>query len=571
MAPSISPRTSLVADGSTYAWYTSNRVIGFRTINSNLNGTGLTLNDSKFEITNTDLTNQKFIPNKFNQRIKEELLSNLFVRRTQTLTNLGDSIKFKDPTTGTIITLSECTKPVAITKLEKIFLEWLLLVIKDTNLSDYNNYLYNGTYGLNTSRNYDIIIPEIIFDIICDRNMLEINKIVLGNYLVTYPLTNALYTKFQSYGYLDSDFNIEQILFSFYRFKIGTDIRTPITYDTNGIVLPTLKEIQFGNKPRNFDYIFIPQKHSFKKILPINLPSRPSGSNYFDNVGACLYKKKIDENLINYKTNDSTINAYFDYFVSPNGSITNDGLTPFTPKSLVGDCPNGKKVLLLPGTYTGWNNNGPYRHPAVLHGMSNHEVWGCGDKTIIDVPVDITGIGVFGGAVPTTTLNGNGSLNNLKVIWRTSYVVSGTITTNYCYAQLTYSNNNNANNFTFYRINFANQPGSRYTLAGREAAGLTSTIYFKNCTITGGTYYSSYFGNNESVSTIADSSTYTMMSNGYDPTYKGFVDNLLESVEFTPCYTLLPIIDDSNPDSNSIILENTANITNIPNFNIKLA
>ena len=62
-----------------------------------------------------------------------------------------------------------------------------------------------------------------------------------------------------------------------------------------------------------------------------------------------------------------------------------------------------------------------------------------------------------------------------------------------------------------------------------------------------------------------------MMIKGYDPIYKNFINNLYNTVEFTPCYTLLPLSDDSNPDNNSIILENNQNVTSIPNFSIKLA
>ncbi len=557
------PYLTTTTYGTSYSWDSNiKKLLVYPKVEPN--GQILMLEDFNLDTTKTKLS-------KLPQRLLIENTKNLLTKASTTLSNLGEAIKFKDPTTGNIITLSECTKPVALTKLEEIFLEWLWVLTKDTSLTEYNRYLYNNAYGLNTSRNYDIIIPEIIFDILCDRNMLNINKIILGEYLTSYPLTSGLYAKFQSYGYQDSDFNLDDILFSFYRFKINTDIRTPILYDVNGPILPTFKDIDFGIKPRNFDYIFIPQKHNSKSILASNLPPRPDGSSYFDNIGACNYKKKLAENLMNYKESDVEINAYFDYFISPTGSDTNDGLTPYTPKAMVGACPAGKKILLLPGTYTGILNNGGYRHPEVLHAMSSHEVWGCGNKTIIDVPSNISGVGVNGSVVPTATLNGSGSLNNLKVIWRNNYAPNSTITTEYCYAIINSSNVNNADGFTFYRINFANQDGSRYTLASRTATNYLATIYFKNCTITGGIFYTGYHGNNSSTQSITDKYIYDLMSKGYDPTYKGFIDNILDSVEFTPCYTLLPISDDSNPDSNSIILENTANITNIPNFSIKLA
>ena len=555
-----------------YGWYMMSRAYGDSTNPSNwVDSTNIYLIPKKKQSKNL-VSKTSYLPAKLNtkmsntlkgklfKRYQEEYSSNLVVKQSQTLTNLNETIKFKDPDSNEVITISELINPIAVTKLEEIFLEWLVLVAKDTNLEKYNDYVYTNAYGLNTARNYDLIIPEIIFSILSNKNMANINKIVLSYYLTQYPLPNGLYTRFQNYGYIDSDFNIENILYQFYSFKFDTNVKTPVTFDTNGPVVPKYKNLPFSSKSRVFDYIFIPQKSSQKSLLASQLPPIPKLSSYIDSIGSCMYKKKIEESLIDYKTTDTTILNYFNYFISPTGSNSNDGLSPYTPKATVGGCPAGSRVLLLPGTYTGSTPGGC---PPPLVGITSHEVWGCGDSTILVAPN--CGIGQESRVIPGSS-TGSGSLNNCKVLYTNTQNWGGTITTDYCYIVAGGSNSG----FTFYRVNFVNS--GRYTLAGwnQNYGNKGGTIYFNNCTVTGGIYVSDYYGNNHLQQSVTDYSIYKSMSGSYDISYKHFIDNLNTAIEFTPAYTLIPITDDSNPDSNSIILENTQNVTQIPNFEFKL-
>mgnify|MGYP000485792760 CR=1 FL=1 len=151
----ICPITNPTTDGTSSSWQTTNRILGFRTDKTSLSNS-LELKDTTFDIVGE---NTKLLPNKLNYRLKEELFTGLIVKQAQTLSNFGESIKFKDPINNSILTLEEVTKPVAISKLETIFLEWLSLVAKETSLDKYNDYAYYTSTGVNTNNEYNIVIP----------------------------------------------------------------------------------------------------------------------------------------------------------------------------------------------------------------------------------------------------------------------------------------------------------------------------------------------------------------------------------------------------------------------------
>lgn len=500
-------------------------------------------------------------------RYREEYLTRLFKRETQTLSNLNESIKFKDPVTNDIIEISESYNPVAISRVEAIFLEWLVQLTKVTNLTDYNNYVYSNLKGLNTNRLFDLIIPEIIFTLICDRKMFNINKLVLENYLVTNPLSQALLDKLLENGLEVSDFDIAKILETFFRFKVGVDSRTPIVFDANGPVYPKYNKIEFGLTPKEFNYIFIPQTASQR----LSLSPRPIHANYFNSN--CDYNLKIPEVDLNTKSYDLSMISGF-YFVGVDGLNTNDGLSPDLPKKDLSTIPAGSNVYLLPGNYTGYDTisdiggGTPLRKPKVFNGFNNHNIYGFGDTTIVNVEAP-------GGADGRCILYRphGGSIHNMKFlftgrtfssdsyIYQASYVTSPNMVLNE--VSVGY----------FYNCNFINT--GYYNPCGKSS-GRNPAAYLYNCTITGGIYDSSYYGNawytSSPARTSIDEDILTGKFNPTNLTNKSLIDNFNSSYEITPCYTLLPIADDEetfNKD-NTIELEINKNITNIPNMNYKL-
>ncbi len=557
-----------------YGWYMMAREYGDSTNPSNWVDTTTPYFIPKFKRSKNLVPKTSYLPAKLNTslsntikgkvftRYKEEYYSNLVVKESQTLSNFGESIKFKDPINGNIITLTELTKPTMISKLEEIFLEWLSNVTKETALDNYNAYYYTNSYGLNTAREYNIVVPEIIFNLITNKNMMNINKIVLEQYLIDYPLDTyaELYTKFISYGYIDTDFNIPNILKTFTNAVINTDIRIPLTTDSNKLVLPKFNSINYNPLKIDYNYIFIPQKNKNKEILGSTLPPLYSDAIYFDNTGSCNYKKRPNfDDIYNQVLVDPSL---FDFYISPTGNDSNPG-TITLPKKTVGACTDGKKILLLPGTYSQlWTYDWNYGTiPLVFQGMWNHMVFGCGDSTIINC------VGAWQGRDKHLVVSGgsSGRICNLKVNW--SSEGSGS-----------YENaliHNAAGGFCIIGVNFNFTPSNPYYSLNYNNNG--GTIYYYECNFINGSRVGNYSGSQDLIATMPD--WYRGMVNTISTispaslaasTYKGHYNNIISAVEFIPAYTLLPISDDSNSDDNSIILENTSNITSIPNFEFKL-
>lgn len=554
----ICPSTTSITDGTSYAWQTTNKILGFRTDKTSLSSS-LELKDTTFDIVEE---NTKLLPNKLNYRLKEELYTGLIVKESQTLSNFGEAIKFKDPITNIVYTLTEATKPNLISKLEEIFLEWLNIITKNTSLDKYNDYYYTNSYGLNTAREYNILVPEIIFNLLTDKNMININRIVLDYYLNINPLINYtdLYTKFISYGYTDTDFNISNILKTFNSSKINTDIRIPLTTDSNKMVLPKFNNINYNPLKIDYNFIFIPQKNKNKEICGSTLPSLYSDASYFDATGSCVYKKKPNfDEVYNEVLVDPTL---FDYYISPTGKNSNPG-TITLPKQTIGACPDGSKVLLLPGTYSQlWTYDTYYGTiPLVFQGMSNHMVFGCGDRTIINC------VGTWQGRDKHLVISGGsgGRICNFKVNWSSE-------------GSIGYENaliHNAAGGFCIIGVNFNFTPSNPYYSLNYNNNG--GTIYYYECSFINGSRVGNYSGSQSLIATMPD--WYRSMVNtiaNISPaslaasTFAAHYNKLISTVEFTPAYTLIPITDDSNPDSNSIILETTSNITAIPNFEFKI-
>ncbi len=557
----ICPYTTTNVTGTVYNWQSTGRILGFRKNYTILGENGLNLDNFNLELTK-GLVPTKLVPNKLNARIREELFSSLMVKAQQTLTVYGSAIQFKDPVTDSVITLSELTNAITISDMIAKFIEWVVKLAEDNYLDNFNQYLYTKN-GLNTDRSLDIIIPEIIFNIISDRNMFNINKLVFEGYLTT----NAPSTYDIS---IPGDiFDLEDILETLFRSKSESSIITPATYGSGGLQLPNHNKFGFSKRQNEVKYMFIPQRTSQKEVKIGTLPPRPRSSTYIDSIGSCNYKNKIPLESVDYK--DTIVSLLTNaYFVGVNGNNSNDGLTPENPKADLTGCPAGSTVYLLPGTYTGevWRANvggGNIVYvPTVLNGFNGHNIYGFGtNKVTIEA----------GGWIRCILFNpSSGSIHNVKFIWTgiknfsnaglawiTSYIAFHGLAANRV--------------FQFYNCHFQNLYS--YNPAGTESSNNIDKVYLNNCSESGsGNYVSSYYTNAWVSRTVANNEIDTKILNAEvsAETFKtkDFVDNIKASYKFTPAYTLIPISDDSSPEDNSIILEINQNFTNIPNLSYKL-
>lgn len=493
----------------------------------------LILNNFNIELVKGDIPT-KLYPNKLNSRMREELFTGLVVKPSQTLKASNELIKFKDPITGAVNPLTELINAVAIGKPEKLFIDWIVALSKDNNLDNYNKHLYT-IYGLNTLRTYDILIPEIIFNLLADGNMFNVNLDILNGYFTTNPPA--------SYGIDTSgvDFNIENSLKVFSGYKSKASILTPVTYDVNGIVLPKFNA--FNNCKVQVDVLglFLPQR-------TIKVGAQDYG---YVNYNYDVYMATTgcnQEPIPNApSTDEQQLNDYlamFEWFISPTGSNSNDGKTKDTPKANLVGIPTGSIVCMLPGVYSGYYTYSGEARLNFMNGVDSHKLYGCGTQTIIDhtTPISVTfrdkPVFVYATA----------EFHNLKV----KYNADG--------RSENYSN--------------ALQKGGYITCYGVvfEITGTYSLAYnggnitYNNCTFNGGTRVANYHNgtsyiNNDTGFTLSeiDTKTISLRTNALKATTK-----------FSPKYTLLPITDDEAPDANSIILELNQNFTAISNFSYNI-
>lgn len=546
----ICPVTTTNTTGTVYNWQSTGRILGFKKNHVTLGENGLILDNFNLELSKGNIPT-RFIPNKLNARIREELFSNLMVKAQQTLTAYGQPIKFKDPVTNDIITLSELTNAVAVSQNIVNFIEWIVKLSETNNLDDYNQYFYTKN-GLNTDRSLDIIIPEIIFNMVTDQKMFNINKVILEGYLTSNPPSTFSIT-------VPGDtFDLDSILEVLFRSKSESSIITPAIYGANGLTLPSHNKFGFSKRQNDVKYLFIPQRTS-QRLLPMDPVSEYNFLNYdynkyLDTNSGCIYEPKNSSMDIFEEGYLAEYISQFQWFISPTGSNSNDGQTPETPKANFTGIPSGAKVCLLPGTYSGYYNYGSTASTAedqpwyesklnLFIGFSNHKAYGCGNLTIIDRSVS---------ANPSTSRDKpvfsgiSGELHNCKILYTSERTVSY-----YCAIQRWSS-------VTCYGVNFV--ISGYYSLA----YGSTNAVY-NNCIFNGGSRKGNYSGTS-TVNTI-DGSQLTID----DIKLCVINDKIIKAAyKFKPAYTLIPISDDEQPEDNSIVLEITQNFTNIPNLSYKL-
>ena len=530
-----------------------------------------------------DDTKVKLIINKLGKRIKEECLTNLFVKQSQTLTYNSKPITFilnKDEQIGINnpeIQLEENTLIAIFPKEIIIFLNWLKELMNYTLLDKYNDYLtYNGSKNINNL--YDIFIPELIFNILGTKKLIELNVKIFIEYFYIYPPSETIDP--------NNELNInilKKLLPYFYTNKMYSrdnkelNNKTSLVFNSNGLNFPDFSRINFNINRIDYKYIFIPQRTKIfetsknllknKTILTKNIHLY---AQYYSNiVSGIKLTKKVDEIKDFY-------GIEFDYYISPNGNDANTGKTPTFPKATLTNLPVGSKVLLLPGEYKAYtypaevlvsqSGHGPetrlsYRkiHPTVFYNMPNDlRIYGCGNDTIINYEANL----VKGSRYDSTGLGTRYSWYQLF------YPFSNTTRTKIFNISFK-TNITLSHTYDPYHFKFGQSIGIEYY----NCIFLNQNIYseegpsFKNCIFEGGVRLGSI---NPSTSFNHSDEDKLFIENplNYIRYNKKLNEFLLNSFNIEPMYTLIPI---GNQDEENVIqLETTTNITTITNLNYKL-
>ncbi len=573
----ICPYTTTNVTGTVYNWQSTGRILGFRKNYVVLGENGLNLNNFNLELTKGSIPT-KLVPNKFGTRIKEELYTNLFVKQNQVLEAYGETIKFVNPDELTkSVMIEEITRPVALPVNADIFLKWMEELSTETFFDKYNDYRYfAGSYDV--GKDFSLVIPELIFNILYTRDLYELNKEIFKMYLISNPPSQETDPEM----IINEDY-IDTILYCFYRCRVGKDgsyisNKNALVFGANGLALPDISSIEYSSKIVDYGFIFFPQRHKsndndFNDNVLKN--SIQYNSQYLESMYNSSIRKKVDKVAKDF-------NVKFDYYISPNGKNTNHGKSPEFPKFDFTGIPQNSKVLLLPGVY---NTIIKYsrtetipittrRNIVEIYGLSifpkivNYlDIYGCGDETLFDIK--------FNASYNITNLNGNfewqyyynyiqffmGSncnLYNFKIKWDINPHQIITDNRGYTFSE---SNTNH-----FYNINFESV-GNYFKVASNNLANR-----FFNCEFMGGTLVGNDVPNNEFVH---DSNIQKFIDDslGHVKTNRNIVTNLKDNYDFKPMYTLIPLNEGQNEDNQSktINLETTRNISKIPNLNYKLS
>ena len=574
----ICPLTTTNETGTTYNWQSTNRVLGFKFNENNLElaSSKLILNefgnypDDSVENKIDQRTN--FFPNKFGTRIKEELYTNLFVKQNQVLEAYGETIKFVNPSALTKpITIEEITKPVALPTHADIFLKWMEELSIETFFDKYNEYRYFvGKHDV--EKDFSLVIPELIFNILYTKDLYELNKEIFKMYLISNPPSQEIDPEM----IINGDY-IDTILYCFYKCRVGKDgsfvsNKNALVFGASGLMLPDISSIDYSSKVVDYRFIFFPQRHKGNeqagKNKLSNLPTIPKLQNYFEkgnNLSGCSIDPKVPEEEIEKYLNAVYMNE-FDYFIAPNGNDSNSGRSIYAPKKTVASCPAGSKILLLPGEYgssnstiVGWTQN-TYYPPAIIN-SNDRILFGCGSltkiKVLIPTEISVQRLRIFSGT------NLSGSVSNMDI-----YINTNTEYT-YSFGLVHWREPSHLFTFKLKNINFIlNKPILRVASDGYNPG---KTI-FENCTFTHADVSSALTGpkeyktvTNSALDTILLTNPNSILIN--DPS---LIANLKDNYAFKPMYTLIPL-DKGQNESKTINLETTRNISKIPNLNYKLS
>lgn len=563
----ISPLYTTVLSGS-YSWASTPRIFCVETNEVDTGSTTLSINtiDTKLEL------DKNIKLNKIGYRPIEELYSNLFVKGSQTLTAYGETIKFVNPFAQTVgIELEEITSPVALPRFANIFLKWIEELSTNTALDNYNQYLF--------TRDQDILIPEVLFNILYTKNLLELNKTIFKGYLITNPPSAEI----DPNEIITNSF-IDEVLYCFSKSRVRSsnyaNNKTSLIYNTNGLVLPDLSKIDYSSKPIDYQFIFFPQRHNKGKGNFQTKNIFKSTQTYLDlvqNLSSVTVdvKTSVDENgdpIIITMPEELALDAEyfssFDYFVAPNGNDANSGRLPSKPKKTLSGISNSK-VLLLPGTYTSPETN--LLNHVLFNGIGvDNDIYGCGSLTIIDRT-----------EVTYTSERRDKHIASMGGGSRKCYLVNCTIKYDCDDRQEDYMCALFSSG-TFYLQNVRFEITGKYSLIYNRSLG-ASTATFANCTFVGGTRLSNYDGTS-SIITVTNSTYVNYFLNITQDKVNQMITYFNVALikdynSFRPIYTLLPlgdnvidaeIISETDVEDKNIILDFTTNITDIKNLSVKL-
>lgn len=467
------------------------------------------------------------------------------------------------------ITIEEITKPVALPTHADIFLKWMEELSIETFFDKYNEYRYFvGKHDV--EKDFSLVIPELIFNILYTKDLYELNKEIFKMYLISNPPSQETDPEM----IINEDY-IDTILYCFYRCRVGKDgsyisNKNALVFGANGLALPDISSIEYSSKIVDYGFIFFPQRHKGNeqagKNKLSNLPTIPKLQNYFEkgnNLSGCSIDPKVPEEEIEKYLNAAYINE-FDYFIAPDGNDSNSGRTIYTPKKTVESCTAGSKILLLPGEYSSaigtLGSPNTYYSPAIIN-SGNRNVFGCGSLTKIKVliPTEISRqrLRIFSG----TNLSGSVSNMDIYINTNTEYTSS--------FGLVHWHAASHIFTFKLKNINFIlNKPILR---VASDDYNPGKTI-FENCTFTHADVSSSFTGpkeyrtvTNSALDTILLTNPNSILIN--DPS---LIANLKDNYAFKPMYTLIPL-DKGQNESKTINLETTRNISKIPNLNYKLS
>ena len=523
--------------------------------------------------------------NKLGSRFLQENYNNLFIKSQYLPTDLyayNKPIMFKDPVNGNILTPIDVTKPRAISKNEKFIIDYLSVLSGEDNLDKYNEYLY--IYDkLNTDRLFDIIIQEIIFLILTDRNFININKEVLTWYL-NHETLNPVSLGLE----IPETFNLDDSLYRLYKFVVDVNINVPVTYSVlgpqilkatkaeianptdvignivgNGYILPKNTNIDFGSIETNFDYIFIPQRNDIKRKSSLYMSLNYTGGSSKPSLTSSHFKPKITEESQLPVPVDADGRLW--YFISPTGDDTNSGLLPSKPLKTSTNIPANSYIALLPGTYNVMSgviiNSGSAKILECFKGLKvGHKYYGYGSQTILDytAPTNVRDKPVIGAT--SLSIEKDVIVSNLVVNWNSSgagtnnYSLALTlgITVTFDYVTFNLNNSNYANTYSSYAT-------------------------YNNCTFNNGVMIASYNGATYVTNIIKTQKE--IVGPNFDSLESNAVNKLKQNYTIKPSYTLIPVndkdnisgqIEDSQEFNKSVVLDINTNIRNISNTNIKL-
>lgn len=558
----ICPITTTNETGTTYNWQSTNRVLGFKFNETNLELASSKLILNEFGNYPDDLVENKidqrtnFFPNKFGTRIKEELYTNLFVKQNQVLEAYGETIKFVNPSELTKpITIEEITKPIALPAQADIFLKWMEELSINTFFDKYNEYRYfAGKYDV--EKDFSLVIPELIFNILYTKDLYELNKEIFKTYLISNPPSIETDPEM----IINEDY-IDTILYCFYKCRVGKDgsyvsNKNALTFGASGLSLPDISSIEYSSKVVDYRFIFFPQRHKGNeqagKNKLSNLPTIPTLQSYFEkgnNLSGCSIDPKVPEEEIEKYLNVAYMNE-FDYFIAPNGNDSNSGRRIDLPKKTVASCPAGSKILLLPGEYDA----------SILVDISSQIVYGCGS---------MTNITTFNDYLLKSRVNAPNTIGKIINVYFNLKNSTNTL----IFLATNYYNNPN---FTFKNctFNLNNTNCQRQASTGNNYG----TLNLINCNFINVKNYVAFWDRNITsvVSTTANTELEDLLLNSPNllfETNKNLIANLKDNYAFKPMYTLLPLNkgENENNQSKTINLETTGNISKIPNLNYKLS